>query len=96
MFGSGTPHTENCSQYSGSTDHTCVIVEPPIQRTASKGLLYDDVGLGVRTSLRNCTTRFKPLAERVVPFLSDSGILYPFFLYLTKNVVNSRDFNSGH
>ena len=37
MFGSGTPHTENCSQYSGSTDHTCVIVEPPIQRTASEG-----------------------------------------------------------
>ena len=36
MFGSGTPHTENCSQYSGSTDHTCVIVEPPIQRTAAK------------------------------------------------------------
>ena len=34
MFGSGTPHTKNCSQYSGSTDHTCVIVEPPLQRTA--------------------------------------------------------------
>ena len=39
MLGSGTPHTKNCSQYSGSTDHTCVIVEPPIQRTASEGLL---------------------------------------------------------
>ena len=39
MFGSGTPHAKNCSQYSGSTYHTCVIVEPPIQGTASKVLL---------------------------------------------------------
>ena len=32
----GTPRMENCSQYSGSTIHTCMEVEPPIHRTASK------------------------------------------------------------
>ena len=32
----GTPRMENCSQYSGSTIHTCMEVEPLIHRTASK------------------------------------------------------------
>ena len=30
------PHMENCSQYSGSTIHTCMKVDPPIHRTATK------------------------------------------------------------
>ena len=36
IFGFGTPHMENCSMYSDSTFHTCMILEPPIHRTASK------------------------------------------------------------
>ena len=32
---------ENGSQYSGSTVHTCMKMEPPIQRTASKVYFYD-------------------------------------------------------
>ena len=32
----GTPRMENCLQYSVSTIHTCMEVEPPIHRTASK------------------------------------------------------------
>ena len=36
----GTPHMENCSQYSGSTIHIYMNVEPPIQRTASKVYLF--------------------------------------------------------
>ena len=27
---------ESCSEYSGSTLHTCMKMEPPLQRTASK------------------------------------------------------------
>ena len=36
----GTPHIENCSKYSGSTTHTCMRVEPPLHRTASKVHLF--------------------------------------------------------
>ena len=32
----GTPRIASCSQYSGSTVHTCMNMEPPIHRTASK------------------------------------------------------------
>ena len=32
----GIPHLWNCSQYSGSTIHGCMNVEPPIHRIASK------------------------------------------------------------
>ena len=34
--GFGTPHTENSSKYSSSTFHTCMKLEPPIPRSASK------------------------------------------------------------
>ena len=35
MCGSGTPLMENCSKDLGSTIHTCMEVEPQIQREAS-------------------------------------------------------------
>ena len=35
-YGLGTPHLWNCSQYSVSTIHACLNVEPPIHRAASK------------------------------------------------------------
>ena len=40
ISGSGTPLTENCSQYSGSTIHTCMKLEPPIHRTDSKVYIF--------------------------------------------------------
>ena len=36
LFRSGAPHAKNYSQYSGSANHTFMIVETPIPRTASK------------------------------------------------------------
>ena len=36
FIGVGNPHLENCSKYSGSTVHTFMKLEPPIDRTAYK------------------------------------------------------------